>query len=128
MFYAEDCEAKCHGVKGSSVLSKLRHYCPLKNTIIDFMHSVLEGVLKKFFKIWFSDTLSTEEGSLKGYIEQINERVLKVRPPSFVPAALRDISLWKMWRAKEFLFFLFIIHYPFCLSWVHEPRKVFALN
>ena len=38
LFYAEDCETKCHGVKGSSVLSKLRHYCPIKNTIIDFMH------------------------------------------------------------------------------------------
>lgn len=86
------------------------------------MHSVLEGVMKRFFKIWFSDTLSAEEGSLKGYIEQINERVLKVRPPSFVPTALRDISLWKMWRAKEFLIFFIYYSLPVFHGYMSQER------
>ena len=33
------------GVKGPCILEKLRHYQPMMSTNIDYMHSLLEGVI-----------------------------------------------------------------------------------
>ena len=47
--YVEDCENQVHGIKGRIGLSELRFFQPLHNTNIDHMHTVLEGVVKRFF-------------------------------------------------------------------------------
>ena len=73
-----------HGIKGPSILSELSYYHPIMNTNIDYMHSILEGVTKRFFFVWFEDTDSN--GSLKVYLDKINERLLNLRPPSFIPS------------------------------------------
>jgi len=43
-------------VKGPSLFSQLRLYQPLESTNIDYMHTLLEGVVKRLFGIWFSKT------------------------------------------------------------------------
>jgi hypothetical protein len=46
------------GVKGACILSYLKHYKPLSSTCIDYMHSVLEGVIKRLFHHWFDSTFN----------------------------------------------------------------------
>jgi hypothetical protein len=54
------------------------------------MHSVLEGVIKRFFKLWFEEKVdkSVDDNSnysLKPYIIQIDQRLLTFKIPSFIP-------------------------------------------
>ena len=105
-------------------MNELQSFNPIENTCIDYMHSVLEGVVKGMFRLWFSpDFVFTEPDdsgkksrnafSLRQYIDQIDDRLLKIKPPGFVPAAPRSVDLWCLWRAHEFLYFL--IYYSLCV-------------
>jgi hypothetical protein len=94
-----------NGVWGRCVLSQLSMYHPIENTNIDCMHSILEGVMKRFFKIWFEDPLQDNKCSLKSHMNLINKRLLSIRPPSYIPRAPRSVHTWHMWKAHEFLGF-----------------------
>ena len=96
------------GVKGPSLFSQLRLYQPLESTNIDYMHTLLEGVVKRLFGIWFSKT-----GALaRSKLELVNTRLINLRPPSFVTSPPRSIHLWKRWRAHEYLTFLLYYSLP----------------
>ena len=74
--YIEDCQKAnqandSHGVFGKSILSKLEFYNPIESTNIDYMHSIVEGVVKKFFKIWFEDKKDNNQAQLKAHIDLI---------------------------------------------------------
>jgi hypothetical protein len=72
------------------------------------MHSILEGVLRRFFRSWFQDKFDTNYPlkSLKEHMHEINLRLMSIRPASFIPNAPRDIYSWNLWKASEFLAFL----------------------
>ena len=96
------------GVKGPCVLNQLRLYQPLVSTNVDYMHSLLEGVTKRLFRVWFSDS-----GKLtRSKIELVNTRLINLRPPSYVTSPPRSIYFWKIWRAHEFLSFLLYYSLP----------------
>lgn len=101
---------KSHGIKGLSVLNELSFYHPIMNTNIDYMHSILEGVTKRFFFVWFEEVDTS--GLLKLHIDKINDRLLNLRPPSYIPSKPRSIKLWRLWRAHEFLSFLLYYSLP----------------
>ena len=72
------------------------------------MHSILEGVVKNFFKFWFSaEYRASESFSLRKFMIQIDQKLVIIKPPSFVPNAPRSIETWKQWRAHEYLAFFF---------------------
>ena len=99
-----------NGVKGKCNLSHLKHYNPVSSTCIDYMHSILEGVVKNFFKFWFSSEYRISENfSLRKFIHIKDHKLLLIKPPSFVPNAPRSLGTWKQWRAHEFL--AFILYY-----------------
>jgi len=112
--YNKDCSnalegLDSHGVNGYTLLSKLKYYKPTECTNIDYMHSILEGVIKRFFKFWFEDTVPKGHKynfSLKIHKYEIDKRLLNIRVPSFVPTTPRSLLDYKLWRAKEFLSFL----------------------
>jgi hypothetical protein len=97
-----------HGIKEKTILSELSLYHPILNTNIDYMHSILEGVVKRFFRSWFEEKYNNQlpDKSLKESMYAINLRVMNIRPPSFIPNAPRDIFSWNLWKANEFLVFL----------------------
>jgi hypothetical protein len=104
-----------HGVKGETLLNRLKYYNPTENTNIDFMHSVLEGVVKRFFKLWFDDVVREEhlyDFSLRDHKTEIDKRLLNIRTPSFIPVTPRSILDYKIWRANEFLCFLIYYMLP----------------
>ena len=50
---SHECVWDSRGIKGSTILSKLKYYKnPAASTKKDYMHSVLEGVVKRFFKLF----------------------------------------------------------------------------
>jgi hypothetical protein len=76
------------------------------------MHSVLEGAIKNLFKFWFSPEHSSKPYSLRGFMQNIDERLTKITPPQFVAATPRSIYDWNLWRAHEFLGFILYYALP----------------
>ena len=81
------------------------------------MHSVLEGVVKRFFKLWFEEkvdkSLNIENNySLKHFVEEIDTRLLNIKIPSFIPVCPRSILEFHTWRANEFLAFVLFYMLP----------------
>jgi hypothetical protein len=93
-----------NGIKGPSLLSQLKYYKPTENTNIDCMHSLFYGVIRHLFKYWFE--LPKSKYSFKDYLEAIQQRMSRQRPPSFVAQAPRPIKDWKLWRCHEFMNFI----------------------
>jgi hypothetical protein len=108
-FYDIECEEQLNGIKGKSGLSELHFYSPLYSTNIDYMHSVLEGVMKRFFRYWFDEK---GDHSVKTFTREIDKRLLNINPPSFIPITPRSIEQRAKWRANEYLNFLLFYCLP----------------
>jgi len=64
------------GIKGPCILNSLKHFKAISSTCIDYMHSILEGVVKNFFKYWFSSEFSYHDCSIRKYLQEIDKRLL----------------------------------------------------
>ena len=120
---AEKYKTIVHGIKGRCILSHLKYYHPIKNSCIDYMHSVLLGVIKTFFKYWFEGD-GSQPYSLKKYMQVIDNRLLRIKPPSYVSNAPRSIYSWNKWRAHEFL--TFIIYYLLPVFHKIVPHNIYV--
>lgn len=100
------------GVKGPCCLSSLKYFKPCSSICIDFMHSLLEGVIKKLFSFWFDSTHSKKEFSLRKNQQEIEKRLADISPPSFVPSTPRTIYSHNLWRAHEYLSFILYYALP----------------
>ncbi|RMZ99255.1 hypothetical protein BpHYR1_030111 [Brachionus plicatilis] len=85
-----------HGVKGPCLLNELKYYFPIESTIIDYMHSVLEGVVR---------------------------RLLIIKPPKFIPRTPRDLKDVKKWKANEL--FSFLVYYSLPILEPYMPIDQF---
>ncbi len=121
--YENDCLNGTNGVMGKTCLSELRFFSPFYNTNIDYMHSVLEGVVKRFFKYWFD---MPGPQSIKMFTIEIDRRLLNIKPPSFIPITPRSIEQRNKWRANEFLDFLLYYSLP-VFHGIMEPEYLLNL-
>ena len=112
-----------NGVLGLCCLSYLDHYHPISGTCIDYMHSVLEGVVKGMFYRWFGVENHQMECSLKSFMHQIDGRIICIKPPKFVPTTPRSIYSWKQWRAHEYLSFILYYSLPVFID-IMEASKL----
>ena len=95
------------GVKGKCLLSILKYFHPISSSMIDFMHSIFLGVCKLLFYYWFTAP-TTNSYSLKSKLNELNVKLLAMKPPNFVAQAPRKLEEYTKWRAHEFMnFFLF---------------------
>ena len=94
------------GILGETVLNELKHYYPMESTNIDFMHSILYGVLQKLMDVWFMKKYSYHPSSIHSNIEKFDKILLKIRPSKTIPHAPRSIRTYHLWRAHELLAFL----------------------
>ena len=70
------------GIKGQSLLSE---YLVFPQCIpVDYMHCVLEGVMKQLMKLWFGSSFHSEPYSLRKHLSVINKIILQIRPPNEV--------------------------------------------
>lgn len=100
---AKDPEVR--GVKGPCILSTLKYFHPIRSHCIDYMHTVLEGVIKNFFKYWFDSAFTKSSFSLRKYMKEIDNRISLIKPPKFVPSTPRSIHSYTFWSAHEYLSF-----------------------
>ena len=110
------------GVKGACALSRLKFFEPLVNTNIDYMHSVLEGVVCRLLGAWFEQKVVGV--SIHTQINKVNRRLLNIRPPSYMGSPPRSIHNWKLWRAHEYLIFLIFYSLPVLFGIL--PQKHFS--
>jgi len=71
------------GVKGPCWLSKLKCYNLIKGTAIDYMHSVLLGVMRLLMVLWFSPEFSRQPFSMAKNAKEIDRffRISLLHPP-----------------------------------------------
>ena len=61
------------GIKGPCELAKLKYFKPVESTAIDYMHSVLYGVVQKLMEVWFSNKYSSHPSSLFDHLQEIDK-------------------------------------------------------
>lgn len=113
------------GIKGSCLIAELKHFQPMASTNIDYMHSLLEGVVKRLFKLWFEENIPSV--SIRSHMDLLNKRLMNIRPPSYVTTPPRPIFHWKLWRAHEFLSFNFLSSTLFLCFSVFFLKNVFQI-
>jgi hypothetical protein len=97
-----------NGVKGNCCLNYLKYFNAVESTCIDYMHSLLEGVVKNFFNYWFNSKIHSEYSLVK-YMQEIDNRLLAIQPPKYIPSTPRTIYSFNIWRAHEYG--TFILYY-----------------
>jgi hypothetical protein len=97
---------ECKGIKGKCILNNLRFFSPCESTNIDYMHSLLYGVVKRLMDRWFCSEYKKELYSLNDRIDEIDSRLNQIRPPRFIPYSPRSIKVYSQWRCHEFLGFI----------------------
>ena len=60
-----------NGVKGTCSLNRLKYFCPIRSTAIDYMHTLCEGVIKDMFNYWFEIGDFLGGHSLRNYMQEI---------------------------------------------------------
>ncbi len=125
-------ESVC-GVKGNSVLFgfiNIPYGIP-----IDYMHAVLEGVVKTLLKCWFDTENHSKSYYLRPYISQIDNDIQKIKPPHELPRRPRSIDTHlKFWKASEYRAFILFYAIPVLKKYLqaeyihHLSLLVFALH
>ncbi len=105
-----------HGVKGPCILRNLKHFHPISSHCIDYMHTVLEGVIKNLFNYWFESQYSSGAFSMRKYMKEIDNRLSLIRPPKFIPSTPRSIYSYNFWSAHEYLSFFMYYALPVFLD------------
>ena len=100
-----------NGIKGPSFLMALKAYDFVKGTAD--MHGVLLGISKLLINLWIGSSNSREKFSISAYVDIIDERLTKIKPPSFITRIPRTISdHFKYWKASELRSWLFYYSLP----------------
>ena len=97
-----------YGVKGPSILSRIVNI-PF-GVPVDYMHAVLEGVMKSLMNRWFKD--SNKPYSLQRYTSLINQKMLRIKPPHEFRRSPRSIESFAFWKASEYRVFLLFYSIP----------------
>lgn len=130
---AENTGNPVFGVKGYSVLHR---FVNIPNGIpIDYMHAVLEGVVKTLLKCWFSSEYHNRPFCLRPYIKQIDKDLCRIKPPHDHPRRPRSIeSSLLNWKASEYRAFLLFYAIPILQKYLqaeyvhHLSLLVFSLT
>lgn len=95
------------GVKGPCASPKLMPDFVV-GSAIDQMHCVFSGVVKKLLSLWFDSSHKNELHSLADTADVINDRLIKIKPSSFVhrmPRSTEDLIHWKASELKNWFFY-----------------------
>ena len=95
------------GVKGPCWFAGLQYYDLVKGTAVDYMYCVLEGVTKSLINLWFSTSLKTEPFNISNKVQEVDEKLSKIKPPNDITRCPRKIENERQyWKASEFRSFL----------------------
>ena len=109
-------------------MNELKFFFPIEGTMIEYMHSILEGVIRKLIEYWFSSSYSKKPFSLRPYLEKINENFLKIRIPKYVPRIPRDLNNAKYWKASELLSIILFYALPLFRGIMNLDQLNYLIN
>ena len=88
-----------NGVKGPCWLSLLSHFDIVIGTVTDYMHCVLQGVVKLLLKLWFSSGERGKPHNVCAMVGEVDNRLLAIKPPNNITRTPRSIeSRHKYWN------------------------------
>ena len=121
-----------YGVKGLSVLSGVVNILFL--VPIDYMHAVLEGIVKTLTKCWFTTNNLCKPYYLRPYISEIDKEISRIKPPHEFRRTPRSIESIKYWKASKYRAFLLFYSVPVLKNYLppdylyHLSIFVFAIH
>lgn len=89
------------GFKGYSALIALPNFNIIDGFAIDYMHSVLLGVVRRLLKLWFDPQKLGKEYNLRKNVDEINQKILQIHLPSEIQRKPRVITERNTWKANE---------------------------
>jgi hypothetical protein len=111
------------GFKGSSVLVNLPRFKLVKQCVPDYMHCVLLGVTRTLTCHFLEDSGELYYIGTPQKIQEIDNRLLSIKPPCNVARFPQTIKDKKLWKASEWRLWLLMYSMP-CLNGV-LPEKYY---
>ncbi|XP_067214623.1 uncharacterized protein [Linepithema humile] len=115
MLQVEQTGIEVRGVKGISPLAVLLEFNLVNGFVLDYMHCVLLGVVKFVTCLWLDSTSHNEKYYIELKRNDIDNRLLAIRPPSSFPRLLRSLKERSFWKANEWRAWLLYYSLP-CLK------------
>lgn len=109
---AEEQGTVINGVKGISMLLLIPIFNIIKSLPPDYLHSVLLGVVKLFIWLWIDPSNSNKEWYIGTFWAAIDEKLLKILPPSEITRVPQSIKKFGQWKGSEFRNFLLYYSLP----------------
>ena len=101
---AEATQSSVNGVKGISPLSE--HLDLVTSIPVDYMHAVLEGVVRRLMNSWFNSNQHCQPYYIGHEVNEIDVQLLKQHPPHEFSRPPRSIKMHlKYWNIIHFHFF-----------------------
>lgn len=100
---AFDTQSTVHGVKGPTWLSKLESFDLIRGNAVDYMHSVLLGVVHLLMFLWFSTEFSRQPFSMTKGTCEIDKQLKYILPPSNLTRCPHSVTSHRMFfKASEY--------------------------
>lgn len=106
------------GIKGKSILLNLPNFNKVDGFVIDYLHNILQGVVRLLFRLWF-ECKRTNGRCNKFYISEaqqkiLNSRIRNIKSCRFINRKARPLSARKKFKANEIRGML-LYYLPICL-------------
>lgn len=98
---AHDSGIHKRGVKGPSPLINLPAFDIVWSFSPDYMHCVLLGVTRQVMELWLSSVGAPYYIGSPQLLQEIDERLCRIKPPHCIPRLPRSVQLRKYWKAVE---------------------------
>lgn len=95
------------GVKGMAVADWLPTFDTVRGTVVDYMHSVCQGVMRQMVDFWFDSKNHGETYYIGQKVKLVDERLQLICSPSEMHRSPRSISQRHFWKASEWRAFIF---------------------
>jgi len=117
-FHSSRSLIQSRGVKGNSILISVSNFDIVWSFPFDYMHTILLGIVKHIWELW-AKTSSIHLTAAK--IKNIDESLLKIKPPHDVRKLPHAISDQSNYKAKDWKSWLLYYSIPICLDYI--PKK-----
>ena len=107
---AKELEEPVYGVLGISILSEIIDI--ILCIPVDYMQAILEGLAKQFMKFWFGSEFSAYVFNIRTFLNEIDKRLLRMKPPHAFRRCPRSIKCLSFWKAAEFRAWLLYYSIP----------------
>ena len=112
------------GVKGCSWFMFISKFDIIRGVAIDYMHSTLLGVVKMLLTLWSDKTYKAEPWSVCKRMKEIEERYLKISPPSCITRLPRSL-IANFGRLKASVLRTFLLFYSVPCLYGILPQEYF---